>query len=199
MMTVRLGQGAHPVRKGQRIGEAREVEDPLQPSDAVAFDPAPVGDLAREFGDLGLRHSRRVAAAGDAAFGRQCPHCAHLPDTLRRLTSTNRSGRCCLAAFLMGWAVTAPPELSPADGDGPSPAWTVHPPRSVAPFTRGPRGGVLLRPRIRRDLARRDSMPRYLDLRDRLRTGGGLCKKRPAPAPTSCGGRRSPSALPGVI
>src|SRR5262247_3010283 len=56
---------------------------------------------------------------------------------LGRLTSTSRSGGCCLAAFLMGWAVTAPAEVSPADGDGPSPAWTVHPPGSVAPFAPG--------------------------------------------------------------
>ena len=84
-MRVRLSQGAHPVREGQRIGEVREVEDPLQPSDAVAFHSVPVGDLTLEFDDLGLRYSRRVATAGDAAFSRQCPHCAHLPGYARQV------------------------------------------------------------------------------------------------------------------
>src|SRR5499426_4746054 len=184
MMTLRLGQGAHPVREGQRIGEAREVEDPLQPSDAVAFHLAPVGDLAREFGDLCLRHSRRVAAAGDAAFSRQCPHCAHLPGYARQVDFDESQRKMLPCGVPNGWAVTAPPELSPADGDGPSPAWTVHPPGSVAPFARGPGGGLLLRPRIRRDLASRDSMlPRSSrPTSDWRRT----LQKRPAPAPTAC-------------
>ena len=52
------------------------------------------------------------------------------------------------------------------------------------------------RPRIRRDLASRDSMlPRYLDLRDRLRTGGGLYKKDRPPLLLPCGGRRSPFSI----
>src|SRR5260370_614152 len=75
-------EGANPVGEGQRVGEAREVEDPLEPSDAVAFHQVPVGDLAPELGNLGLRHLRRVAPAGDAPFGRQCPHCTHLPGRL---------------------------------------------------------------------------------------------------------------------
>src|SRR5262249_124431 len=119
---------------------------------------------------------------------------------LGRLTSTNRSRGCCLAAFLMGWAVTAPPELSPADGDGPSPAWTVHPPGSVAPFAPGPgsSSGVsgpafgatwLLGTRCGLDL----------DLRYRPRTCGGLFKKARPPHLLLAGAGGVPSALPGVI
>src|SRR5262245_5194416 len=79
MMALILGDGANPVGEGQRIGEAREVEDPLEPGDAVAFYKVPVGDLALEVTDLGLGHPRRVAAAGDAAFARQCLHRVNLP------------------------------------------------------------------------------------------------------------------------
>src|SRR5262249_38123609 len=76
MMALIVGDGTNSVGEGQRVGEAREVEDPLEPGDAVAFHEVPVGDLALEFADLGIGHPRRVAAAGDAAFGGQYLHCA---------------------------------------------------------------------------------------------------------------------------
>src|SRR5262245_35558507 len=74
MMVLSLGDRTHPVGEGQRVGKVREVEDSLESSDAVAFHEMPVRDLARELGDLGLGHARRVAAAGDAAFPSQCLH-----------------------------------------------------------------------------------------------------------------------------
>src|SRR5262244_3968843 len=37
MMTLLLCTGADPVGEGQRAGEGREVEDPLEPGDAVAL------------------------------------------------------------------------------------------------------------------------------------------------------------------
>jgi hypothetical protein len=74
MMSLLLGEDADLFGEGQRVGEAREVEDPLEPGDAVAFQQLPVGDLTSELRDLRLAHPGRVAAAGDAAFGRQCPH-----------------------------------------------------------------------------------------------------------------------------
>src|SRR5438034_9822305 len=82
MMTLLLGEGANPVREGQGVGEVREVEDPLEPGDAVAVQQVPIGDLVLEVRDLRCGHPGRVAAAGDAPFGRQCPHCAHLPGRL---------------------------------------------------------------------------------------------------------------------
>jgi hypothetical protein len=74
MMSLRLGEDADPVGEGQRVGEAREVEDPLEPGDTVALQQLPVGDLTSELRDVRLGHPGRVAAAGDAPFGRQCPH-----------------------------------------------------------------------------------------------------------------------------
>src|SRR5215831_14124652 len=124
--------------------------------------------------------SRRQATQRSAA---SVPIVRTSPDTLGRLTSTNRRGRCCLAAFLMGWAVTAPPELSPADGDGPSPAWTVHPPGSVAPSVSGLGRRLLLRPAF--------GATWLAGTRCYWRT----LQKRPAPAPTPCGGRRSPFSI----
>src|SRR5215813_3835546 len=72
MMALILGDRTHPVGEGQRVGKAWEVEDSLEPSDPVAFHEVPVRDLARELGDLGLGRPRRIAAAGNAAFPRQC-------------------------------------------------------------------------------------------------------------------------------
>ena len=57
-MALLLGESANPVGEGQRVGEGRDVERPLELGDAVAFYELPVGDLALEIGDLGLRHSR---------------------------------------------------------------------------------------------------------------------------------------------
>jgi hypothetical protein len=48
---MRLGEG-------ERVGKAREVKCPLEPGDTVALHELPVGDLALEIGDLGLRHPR---------------------------------------------------------------------------------------------------------------------------------------------
>src|SRR5262249_55924890 len=94
------------------------------------------------------------------------------------------------------WAVTAPPELSPADGDGPSPAWTVHPPESVAPFAPGP-GSSLASP------APHSARPGYqgLDASSIPRSSRPTpdwrwtLQKKPAPAPAACGGRRSPFSI----
>jgi hypothetical protein len=55
-MSLLLGEDADPVGEGQRVGEAREVEDPLEPGDAVAFQQLLVGDLTSELRDLRLAH-----------------------------------------------------------------------------------------------------------------------------------------------
>ena len=70
MMTLLLGEGTNPVGEGQRVGEARDVEDPLEPGDAVVLQQVPVGDLGPEFRDLRRGHPGRVATAGDAPFAR---------------------------------------------------------------------------------------------------------------------------------
>jgi hypothetical protein len=93
MMALVLGQGAHAVGEDQRLGEAQEVEDPLEPSDTITFHQVPVGDLALELGNLGLRHLRRVAPAGDAPFGRQYRHCTHLPWRLPSRPGRHPRGR----------------------------------------------------------------------------------------------------------
>ena len=41
MVTLRLGEGADAVGEGQRLDEAREMEDPLEPGDAVALQRLP--------------------------------------------------------------------------------------------------------------------------------------------------------------
>ena len=41
MVTLRLGEGADPIGEGQRVGEAREVENPLEPGDAVSHMKSP--------------------------------------------------------------------------------------------------------------------------------------------------------------
>jgi hypothetical protein len=46
MVTLRLGDGGDPVGESQRVGEAREVEDPLEPGNTVALQRSPGGDLA---------------------------------------------------------------------------------------------------------------------------------------------------------
>src|SRR5438128_2421791 len=79
MVTLRLGEGADPVGEGQRVGEAREVEEPLEPGNAVAFHRLPGGDLAPELRDLHFGHPGRVAAAGHTAFGGQRAHRMNLP------------------------------------------------------------------------------------------------------------------------
>src|SRR2546428_3019873 len=79
MVTLRLGEGADPVGEGQRVGEAREVEEPLEPGNTVAFHQVPGGDLTPELRDLHLGHPGRVAAAGDTAFGGQRAHRVNLP------------------------------------------------------------------------------------------------------------------------
>src|SRR5712691_10005435 len=58
MVALLLGESANPVGEGQRVGEGRDVERPLELGDAVAFYELPVGELALEIADLGLRHSR---------------------------------------------------------------------------------------------------------------------------------------------
>ena len=64
MVSLLLGEGANLVGKGQCVGEAPEVEEPLDSGDAVALQQLPVGDLAPELRDLRLGHqgeSRRQA------------------------------------------------------------------------------------------------------------------------------------------
>src|SRR5712692_6951859 len=78
MMSRLLGEGANAVGEGQRVGEVREVEDSLEPGDAVALQQLPGGDFAPELRDLRLGHLRRVTAAGDTPFGGQRAHRAHL-------------------------------------------------------------------------------------------------------------------------
>ena len=94
-----------------------------------------------------------------------------------------------------------PPELSPADGDGTSPAWTVHPPGSVAPFARGA-GWRLASPAPHFGATWLAGTRCYLDT-SLFETDSGL-----AAASTKKTGPRSyflagaggvPSALPGVI
>src|SRR5262245_59791451 len=82
MMARVVGDSTDPVGERQCVGKVREGEDPLEPGDAVAFHEAPVRDLVLESGDLGLGHPRRVVAACDAAFARQCLHRVILPGHL---------------------------------------------------------------------------------------------------------------------
>jgi hypothetical protein len=77
-MTFRLGKGANLVGEGQRVGEGREVEGPLEPGDAVALQKLPIGDLGPEFSDLSRGHPRRIAATGDILFDGQLAHRMHL-------------------------------------------------------------------------------------------------------------------------
>ena len=72
MVALLLSEGTNPVGEGQRVGEARELENPLEPSDAVALQQTPVPDLRPKLGDLSLGHPRRVSTAGGAALSRQC-------------------------------------------------------------------------------------------------------------------------------
>src|SRR2546422_10997276 len=71
-----------------------------------ALQQLPVGDLAPEFRDLVRAHPRRVAAAGDAPFGRECPHRTHLPGRLPRrpgslLTSPDRAAPAGATVYLL--------------------------------------------------------------------------------------------------
>ena len=77
MVTLRLSEGADPVGEGQRVAEAREVEDALEPGDAVALEQLPVENLPPELRDLRLGHTGRSAVAGDTPFRRQRAHHAH--------------------------------------------------------------------------------------------------------------------------
>jgi hypothetical protein len=43
MVALLLGEGANLVGEGQRVGEGRDLERPLQPGDTVAFRESPVG------------------------------------------------------------------------------------------------------------------------------------------------------------
>src|SRR5262249_12018848 len=74
VVTLLLGEGADPVGEGQRIGEVGEVEDALKPSYSITLQYLPARDLSHKFRDLRRSHPRRVAAASDTPFGRQCAH-----------------------------------------------------------------------------------------------------------------------------
>jgi len=41
MVTLRLSEGADPIGEGKRVGEVREVKDPLEPSYAITFQYLP--------------------------------------------------------------------------------------------------------------------------------------------------------------
>jgi hypothetical protein len=41
MVTLRLGEGADLVREAQRVGEVREVEDPLEAGDPITLQEVP--------------------------------------------------------------------------------------------------------------------------------------------------------------
>src|SRR5262245_16290749 len=84
MMTLLLCKGADPVGEGQRASEGREVEDPLEPGDAVALQMEPIGDLGPECPDLSRGHPRRIVATGNTPFDRQRTHRVYLSSWTHR-------------------------------------------------------------------------------------------------------------------
>jgi hypothetical protein len=83
MMPLGLSEGTDAIGESQRVGEAREVEDPLESGDAVTLKQLPAGDLALELCYLRFGHPGRIAATSDAPFRGQRAHSAHLPGALR--------------------------------------------------------------------------------------------------------------------
>src|SRR5712692_11160139 len=84
MVTLPPRRGPNPIGEGQRGGEVREAEGPLELGDTVTLPQLPGGDLAPELSDLRLGDPRRVAAAGDAGFSGQRAHRAHFPGRVFR-------------------------------------------------------------------------------------------------------------------
>lgn len=72
-----FGQDAYP--SGEGVGEVAKSERAHQFPDAVFLDQLPVGDLRFEAFNLLVRNTRRVGAAGDAAFAKQIDHLGPLP------------------------------------------------------------------------------------------------------------------------
>jgi hypothetical protein len=79
MVPLVLGEGADAVGKGQRIGEAREVEGPLEASDAVALQPLPARDLGRALCDLPLSVTRGESRRQATHRSADSMLIAHLP------------------------------------------------------------------------------------------------------------------------
>src|SRR5438105_2751101 len=74
MVAGTLGQGADPVREGQRLDEVRKAKRPLEPWDAVALDDAPARDLGLQRFDFGRGHAGTVRTTLGAVLIRQLAH-----------------------------------------------------------------------------------------------------------------------------